>query len=67
MSPRSWISECSEMFGIANNVQDFLNNNIKSWELELNASGDKLREVDITRGISQGDSLTPLFFCVWFH
>ena len=57
------ISECLEMFGTANNVQDFLNNSMKSWNLELNVSGEKLREVDIRRGIFQGRSLSlsPLF------
>ena len=61
MVPHSWFSECLEMFGIANNVQDFLNNSMKSWKLELNASGEKLGQVDIRRGIFQGDSLSPLF------
>ena len=37
--PHSCISECLEMIGIANNVPDFLNNSMKSWKLELNASG----------------------------
>ena len=46
MVPHSWISECLEMFGIANSVQDFLNNNIKSCWLALNTSGEKL-EVNI--------------------
>ena len=62
MVPHSWISECLEMFGIANNVQDFLNNSMKSWKLELNASGKTLGEVDIRSGIFQGDSLSPLLF-----
>ena len=62
MVPHSWISECLEMFGIANNVQDFLNNSMKSWKLELNASGKTLGEVDIKREIFQGDSLSPLLF-----
>ena len=35
------------MFGIANNVQDFLNNSMKSWKLELNASGETLKEVSL--------------------
>ena len=52
------------MFSIANNVQDLLNNSMKLRKLEMNASGDKLREVDIRRGIFQGDSLSPLLF-VW--
>ena len=34
----SSISECLEMFGFAKNIQDFLNNSMKSWKLELNAS-----------------------------
>ena len=62
MVPHSWIRECLEMFDIANNVQDFLNNSMKSWKLELNASGKTLGEVDIRRGIFQGDSLSPLLF-----
>ena len=37
MVPHSWISKCLEMFGIANNVKDFLKNSMKSWKLELNA------------------------------
>ena len=62
MVPHIWISECLETFGIANNVQDFLNNSIKSWKLELNVSGKTLGEVDIRKGIFQGDSLSPLLF-----
>ena len=61
MVPHSWISECLEMFGIANNVQDFLNSSMKSWKLELNASGKTSVEVDIRRGIFQGNNLSPLF------
>ena len=60
--PPIWISECLEMFGIASNVQDFLNNSMKSWNLELNASGEKIVEVDIRSGIFQGNSLSPLLF-----
>ena len=50
------------MFGIANNVQYFLNNSMKSWKLELNASGKTLGEADIRRAIFQGDSLSLLLF-----
>ena len=45
-----------------NYVQDFLNNSMKSWMLELHPSGEKLGEVDIRRRIFQGDSLSPLLF-----
>ena len=49
------------MFGIANNVQDFLDNRMKSWKVQINTSEEKIGEVDIRRGIFQGDSLSPLF------
>ena len=54
------------MFGIASNVQDFLNNGMKSWKVELNTSEEKIGEVDIRRGIFQGDSLSPLFVLCMF-
>ena len=38
MVPHSWVSECLETFGIAKNVQDFLNNSMKSWKSELDSS-----------------------------
>ena len=50
MVPHSWISECLAMFDIANNVEDFVNNSMKSLKLELNPSGKTLGEVDIRRG-----------------
>ena len=54
------INECLEMFGIANNVRDFLKNNMKSWKLEVNMPRGKLVG-DIRRVILQGDSLSLLF------
>ena len=65
MVPHSCIIECLKMFGIANNVQDFLNNSMKSWKLELNASRKTLGEIDIRRCIFQGDSyLHRCLLCV---
>ena len=51
------------MLGIGNNIKDFLNNSMKPWKLEMNASGKT--EVNIKRGIFQGDSLSPLLFGVY--
>ena len=62
MVPDSWISECLEMFVIPKTVRDVLNNSMRSWKLELNASGENLGEVDIRRGTFQGDSVSPLLF-----
>ena len=60
--PHSWTSECLEMFGIANNVREFLNNSMNSWKLQLNASWKTLAEINFKKGIFQSGSLSPLLF-----
>ena len=39
MIPHSWISECLELFGIAENTKKFLVNNMNKWKLELTSNG----------------------------
>jgi hypothetical protein len=60
--PHSWVNECMEIFGIAENVRDFLQRSMKQWKLSLTSNGEELGDVDIKRGIFQGDSLSPLLF-----
>ena len=60
--PHSWTSEYLEMFGIANNVREFLNNSMNSWKLQLNASWKTLAEINFKKGIFQSGSLSPLLF-----
>ena len=60
--PHSWISECMEMFGIAENVRNFLQRSMGQWKLSLTSNGEDLGTVDVKRGIFQGDSLSPLLF-----
>ena len=62
MVPHSWIVECLEMFGIAENVKKFLIDSMKTWKTELTSSGERLGVIHIRRGIFQGDSLSPLLF-----
>ena len=40
----------------------FLQKSIQKWRLSLTANDDNLGEVNETRGIFQGDSLSPLLF-----
>ena len=60
--PHSWVNECMEMFGIAQNLRTFLQKSMQQWRLSLTANGEDLGEVNVKRGIFQGDSLSPLMF-----
>ena len=56
MIPHSWITECLEMFGIAKNVERFISHSMSQWKTELTSCGERLGQVEIRRGIFQGDS-----------
>ena len=58
----SWIIKCMTIFGVASNVTKLLENSMKGWRMELSSGGVRLGDVNIRRGIFQGDSLSPLLF-----
>ena len=58
--PHSWIKECLDLFGVAENIKTLLVNSMEKWRVMLCAGNSELGEVDIKRGIFQGDSLSPL-------
>ena len=61
--PHSWIIECMNMFGVAENVAGVIQTSMKQWNTELTAGNQFIGpEVCIKRGIFQGDSLSPLLF-----
>ena len=62
--PHSRIRECLELVGVADNAKRVLSSSMKNWKLELTSSGVSLGEVNIRRGIFQGDSLSPLLFVI---
>ena len=64
MVPHSWICEMMEMVKVARNVESLLSRSMSDWKTLLTANGDVLGEVDINRGIFQGDSLSPLLFVI---
>ena len=43
----SWILECLDMFGIAENIRKFLENSMKNWKLRLHSDGLDLCEIDV--------------------
>ena len=62
MVPHSWILECLELCGIAENVRKFMWNSMRSWKLELTSSGESLGDVHIQRETFQVDSQSLQLF-----
>ena len=60
--PHSWIKECMELMGIAENVRELLVKSMMQWKLSLTSNGNELGDVKGNTGIFQGDSLSPLLF-----
>ena len=52
------------MFRVTEKVQGFLKETMKTWRVELTCGNNNLGEVNIRRGIFQGDSLSLLLFVV---
>ena len=47
MVPHSWIKECLELFGVAENIKTLLVNSMQKWRVMLCAGNSELGEVDI--------------------
>ena len=58
------ITKSLEMLGVSSNIGQFLKTAMSSWNTLLTVNGQILGQVNIRRGIFQGDSLSPLLFVV---
>ena len=61
MVPHPWIIDCLETVGINENIQRFLAESMKPWQVELTTAEENLGEVNIRRGIFQDNSLSQLY------
>ena len=52
------------MFKVAGNVSRLVRNSMNSWKIELSSGRETLAQVNIRRGIFQGDSFSPLLFVI---
>ena len=66
MVPHSWIIECLDLFGVAENIKSLLVNSMEKWKVMLCSGNSELGEVEIKQGIFQGDSLSPLVFVILY-
>ena len=64
MVPHSWVIECLDLFGVAENIKSLLVNSMENWKVMLCSGNFELSvsEVEIKRGIFQGDSLSLSVF-----
>ena len=62
MIPHSWIIECLDLFGVAENINSLLLNSMEKWKLILCSGNSELGEVGIKRDIFQGDSLYHILY-----
>ena len=62
MVPHSWVIDCLDFFGVAENIESLLVNSMEKWKVMLCLGNCELGEVQIKRGIFQGDSLSPFVF-----
>ena len=57
MVPHSWITECLDLFGVAEKIKSLLVNSMERWKvMHIHTGNSELCEVEIKRGIFQGDS-----------
>ena len=64
MVSQSWIINCHKIYKISHEVINFIEENMKTWKMELTAGGRGLAEVKIQMCIFQGDAFSPLQFII---
>ena len=64
MIPHSWILKSLQLVGAADNIVNVLEKSMTKWKVQLNAGDKVLGDVNVKRGIFQGDSLSPLLFVI---
>ena len=56
MVPYSRIIECLDLFVVAESIKSLLVNSMEKWKVMLCSGNSELGEVEVKRGIFQGDS-----------
>ena len=58
----SWIIECLDLFGVAENIKSLLVNSMEKLKVMLCLANSEFGKGEIKRGIFQGDFLSPVVF-----
>ncbi|KAJ8281479.1 hypothetical protein GJAV_G00068170 [Gymnothorax javanicus] len=66
--PHSWILRCLELYNVNEEIRSFLRTQMTKWKttitLKYSEGHIKIPDVQVQRGIFQGDSLSALLFCL---
>ncbi|XP_044766273.1 uncharacterized protein LOC123322393 [Coccinella septempunctata] len=66
--PHTWLLKVLEMHGISQKVIELLKHLMKTWRTALSMrsgnSAIRSEQIKINRGIFQGDTLSPIWFCL---
>ena len=62
--PHSWIRKCLKLYKIHDSIRDIVASSMQHCTTTLICDKEEIGNVHIKRGIFQGDSLSPLLFCL---
>ena len=66
--PHSWILEVLKLYKIDSVTRNFIATTMKHWMMDISLATEdgviNLDSIAIERGIFQGDSFSPLIFCI---
>lgn len=62
--PHNWLLKTLEIHRICPKIVNILKYFMAEWKTQLNINGNSVGEVNINQGIYQGDSFSPLWFCL---
>ena len=62
--PHDWLIRVLQIYKISPTIIGCLDEMMKTWRINLHLSNKNIGVVDIRRGIFQGDSLSPAWFCL---
>ena len=62
--PHAWIVKCMNLYKVPQNIQNIVKSSMQLWKTTLFLGKEEIGSININRGIFQGDSLSPMLFCM---